>query len=271
MPTMNQRSAAKAQKARKKKITAAALGGILLLAIAIQGPKTLKMLHGSSPSQPAATSASSSSSTATTAPVATPSAATQIPSTASATSVTSMQDSDLPPARKRTQLLSFDTFDSKDPFVQQVTEETAPTSVGTASSVSTSGVAPDGSTTSALHIPAGGTAGATTAAASSQTGTSSSSSTNTPTRSTAQAGSRLTAAVVDVNGKQESVGVAAAFPKANPTFKLVSLSNGVAKIGLAGGNYASGAQTVALRLGHTLTLVNTSDGMRYELRLVSAR
>ena len=58
-----------------------------------------------------------------------------------------------------------------------------------------------------------------------------------------------TAAVVDVNGKPESVGVAQTFPKANPTFKLVSLTNGVAKIGLAGGNYASGAQTVALRVG----------------------
>jgi hypothetical protein len=74
-----------------------------------------------------------------------------------------------------------------------------------------------------------------------------------------------------VNGERQSVGVAQTFPTANPTFRLVSLGAGVAKIGLAGGTYASGAPTVSLRLGRTLTLVNTADGVRYELRLVSAR
>jgi hypothetical protein len=41
-------------------------------------------------------------------------------------------------------------------------------------------------------------------------------------------------------------------------------------IGIASGGYASGAQTVALRIGRTLTLVDTTSGVRYELGLVSS-
>jgi hypothetical protein len=42
-------------------------------------------------------------------------------------------------------------------------------------------------------------------------------------------------------------------------------------IGIAGGSLASGNGSIALRAGRTLTLMNTSDGQRYELRLVSVR
>ena len=42
-----------------------------------------------------------------------------------------------------------------------------------------------------------------------------------------------------------------------------------AKIGIAGGALASGAGTVTLRPGKPVTLVNTADGTRYELKLVS--
>jgi hypothetical protein len=57
----------------------------------------------------------------------------------------------------------------------------------------------------------------------------------------------------------------------NPTFKLVSVKGEVAMIGIAGGSLASGNGSIALRAGRTLTLMNTSDGQRYELRLVSVR
>ena len=42
-----------------------------------------------------------------------------------------------------------------------------------------------------------------------------------------------------------------------------------AQIGLVGGSYSSGTPTVTLLPGHTLTLVDTTDGVRYELRLVA--
>ena len=63
--------------------------------------------------------------------------------------------------------------------------------------------------------------------------------------------------------------VGTSFPSANPLFRLVSVgSNGVARIGIASGSYSSGAHTVSLVPGRTLTLVDTADGIRYQLRLL---
>jgi len=53
-------------------------------------------------------------------------------------------------------------------------------------------------------------------------------------------------------------------------FSLVSLNESSAKIGIAGGSYESGAATVTLTKGKTVTLMNTADGSRYVLRLVAA-
>ena len=74
---------------------------------------------------------------------------------------------------------------------------------------------------------------------------------------------------VSVNGTVQTVKVGASFPSSNPLFKLVSVAHGVVRIGIANGSYASGTQTVALTAGRTVTLVDTSDGARYKLRLVS--
>ena len=72
-----------------------------------------------------------------------------------------------------------------------------------------------------------------------------------------------------MNGVPESVGVNADFPAAAPLFHLVALTATTAKIAIAGGSLASGAPTVTLRLGKPLTLMNTADGTRYKLLLVS--
>ena len=50
---------------------------------------------------------------------------------------------------------------------------------------------------------------------------------------------------------------------------LVSLTKNAAKISIAGGSLAGGAPTVTVKKGATLTLMNTADGTRYVLRLVS--
>ena len=78
------------------------------------------------------------------------------------------------------------------------------------------------------------------------------------------------AARIAVNGRVQVVQVGANFPSANPLFRLVSVSGGTARIGIAGGSYSSGAKTVSLVAGRTLTLVDTADGIRYQLRLLSA-
>ena len=76
-------------------------------------------------------------------------------------------------------------------------------------------------------------------------------------------------ALISVNGVQESVAVKADFPKDEPVFTLVSVSAGSAKIAIAGGALASGAPTLTLEKGTPVTLVNTADGVRYELLLVA--
>jgi hypothetical protein len=258
----------KAQKVRKQKITAAIFGGIFLVLVVVQGPKTMKMLHGSpSAATPAVSSVSSQSSTTT--GTSTAAVAATSPVAVASDASASLSDSDRVPERTKSQLVRFDTFDSKDPFVQQVSEEDAAAASGSTAgqSGSTSGSAGSGSAPSAaasqvVTAPAGDTGGSTA------------SSTAPATRTTAavhETARTLTSAVVEVNGRRQPVRVADSFPKANPTFKLVAVNGGVARVGIAGGSYASGAQTVSLQLGHTLTLVNTADGMRYELKLVSAR
>ena len=70
-----------------------------------------------------------------------------------------------------------------------------------------------------------------------------------------------------MNGASESVTTGGSFPAANPIFQLVSLTASSAKVAVAGGSYASGAQTLALKVGKPVTLVNTADGTRYTLTL----
>ena len=55
----------------------------------------------------------------------------------------------------------------------------------------------------------------------------------------------------------------------NPTFLLVSLTKSSVKVGIAGGSLEGGKKTVTLKRGVSLTLMNTADGTRYVLRLVS--
>jgi hypothetical protein len=254
MANTTRMSTIQAQKARKQKKIAIVGGVILVALLAFLGPKTLKSLHGGSSSSTPYVAVQPTA--ATTSSGATPTSAAPIAATPAVAASTSLADSDLPPAHTKSQLVSFDTFDSKDPFVQQVTDAPDVPAVSTTAPATASSGAP---TTAAAT-----TTGGATASASNSATTTASTSGSQPSRS-------LSAAVVEVNGERQSVDVAQTFPTANPTFRLVSLSKGVAKIGLAGGTYASGAPTVALRLGRALTLVNTADGVRYELRLVSAR
>ena len=41
------------------------------------------------------------------------------------------------------------------------------------------------------------------------------------------------------------------------------------EIGIAGGEYAGGGETITLGLGKKITLQNTADGSRYELELLA--
>jgi hypothetical protein len=245
---------ASAAKARRQKQILAVLGVVLVAVLVIQGPKMLNMMSGSSstpsPTTPTATTATPGTTAQPSS--AAPLTATLAPGLAGAGLAASPSGvADASPARSKSQIYSFERFDSKNPFVQQVTTPTTPppTVVPPTPTPSTPAPAAKGTTSSS-----GGTT-PVTASYASQPQAVSAVSTTTGT------------ALISVNGKSEMVAPGQAFPSANPTFKLVSIANGTALIGLVGGTYASGTATVTLVQGQALTLLDTTDGVRYQLQL----
>lgn len=227
-------------KAKRQKMIAA-VGGVLLLAVmAIQVPRTMKMLNAQAPAPPPAASTTAAPTTGDPSVLPTPGTVggtTTTPSGGGAEGT--LVDSDAAPAPEVGQLVSFGRFESKDPFAQQID----------------------------LDPPSGGGGGAAGGG-----GGSSGESPAKPGESAGGSGGPSApagAAVIAINGTEETVAVKADFPKDAPVFTLVSIVNGRAKIAIAGGALASGAPTLTLEKGTPITLVNTADGVRYELKLLS--
>jgi hypothetical protein len=219
-------------KAKRQKIMAAG-GAVLLLGIlAIQVPKTMKMMNAEAPPQPPPAAAPVAAGTD---PSVLPTPGTAAGATPVAATSGTLTDSDPPPLPGAGQLVAFGRFASKDPFAQQVDPDK-----GVPASPSDSG-------------GTSGTPGTTG---------------STPGVVAPSPGGPVTSVVIAVNGVEETVAVKGEFPKAEPIFRLVSASATTAKIGIAGGALASGEATVTLRKGKPMTLVNTADGIRYELKLV---
>lgn len=228
------------REAKDRRAKRMAIGGAVLLVavLAFEMPKVLKGHGGSSSSTPPAATTTAgtygTSTTPTSTPVATASAAV-LPATS-----TKLTSSDLAPRRSKSELYSFSHFTGKDPFVQQVSASDITSSPGTSggnfgsNGVITAGPAPGAQTTSARML------------------------------------ARTGVVTLQVNGRTQSVRVGGSFPSSNPLFKLVSVSRGLVRIGIASGSYQSGAQTVSLASDRTLTLVDTADGVRYRIRLLSA-
>ena len=225
-------------KAKRQKMIAAG-GGVLLLAIlAFQVPKTMKMMSAQPP--PPAPVAVAPGTTVPSDPSVLPTPGT-VGGGASPTASGdgTLVDSDPKPVAAEGQLISFGRFKSKDPFAEQIDETQA--GVGGGGSTpppSSSGATPVGGVVPVSPTTAG---------------------------SPAVAGS----AVISVNGVQETVAAGGEFPKDSPVFRLVKVVGGEARIGIAGGALASGSPTVTLHKGKAVTLVNTADGTRYELKLIS--
>lgn len=232
----------KAQKERKQKIILAVAGVLLVGVLAMQLPKMLK--HSSSTSAAPAP-------TVTTPDATTPAAgSTPAPSSPSAPLNVSVSKSSaqlagvvLSPATTpkagQGQLWSFSRFKAKDPFVPQVRD-------GNGSSGTTTASNPSGGTTTST----GGTTGTT----------------GSPGGSTAPA-APLAYATLLVNGRPQQLTLKQQFPKADPIFVLVKLVGDNARIGVAGGSF-TGGNTVLIQLGKKVTLMNTTTGQRYVVRLV---
>jgi hypothetical protein len=234
-------------KAKRQKIIAG-VGFVLLIGVlAIQVPRTMKMLNP----PPAAAPSDTPVSTSTTNPdgtVATP------------VGDLTLVDPPLVPsadaAAVHGQLVSFELFTSKDPFVPQVkAEEGDPGTVPDAGvplppAVAAPGLPPD------VAVPDTGSTPPSTGGSGSGSGSTGGS-------------AELTAATISVNGVEEAVQVGKDFPADDPLFTLVSVGASSVEIAVAGGSYNDGAATVTLVKGKTLTLMNTTDGARYEISLVS--
>jgi hypothetical protein len=234
-------------KAKRQKIYAA-IGGVILLAVlAFQVPRTLKLLHQSNASASSAPSSSSTTTSSTsTGPIAPPSlgGGNSTPSTG-AVSSDGISDPGVLPAPQSGQLLAFSRFQTKDPFAQQL-------NVG-----ATGAAGPTGAT------------GATGAGGQTGGGGSGSGSGGTGGNPQNQPPAKLTSATISVNGVSEAVQVGGQFPASNPTFVLVSVTRTTAKVGIAGGSIQGAKQTVTLKKNTPVTLMNTADGTRYVLRLLS--
>jgi hypothetical protein len=226
-------------KAKRQKIIAGVLGLVLVGVLIFQAPTILGAFGGGS----STTASEPASATPAPAPVPTPAtpgapaaAPTPVPTGGSAALV----DSDPAPVPADGQLVSFDRFESKDPFVQQASDTPSPSAPAP--------VAADPG--SKAENPDGGT-------------------TVEPAPQPAPAPVARTA-TISVNGEEHEVGVGGTFPESDPIFKLVSLKGSTAKIGIVGGSYATGAPTITLRRGgKPVTLMNTADGTTYVLRLTA--
>ncbi len=261
------------QKARRQKIFVGIGAVILLILMVVEVPKILS--HGKTPTAAATTSTDpgSTSTTPGSTPV-TPDPAAQPVSAASAA------PADLPNATGASasdgQLVAFSLFQSKDPFRQQLTDSgQAPVGGQPPPPTGTPPVTPPPTTQPSPTPPPSTTTPAppTTTPAPPTTTTTPTTTPTTTTPTTTEPPAPKPAAPsgasISVNGVVETVAVGASFPQAQPLFRLVSLKAGVARIGVAGGTLQGSSQTVELVKGKSLTLMNTADGMRYVLRLVS--
>ena len=248
----------KAKEAKQKKI---AIGGaVLLLALlGFQGPKTLKMLKGPQPvSAPTSTAPASTTPGAAT-PATGGTAAGEVPA-AAAPELSAVADSDLSPEAEQGQLATFERFASKDPFAQQAEPVAAgPPRVSDPK---------DGTETTPVDTTNDGTQNVGSADAADGEDADGGFTTG---GSAPEAAEIAATTSISVNGVAEDVAVEGSFPKDEPTFVLVKIAkNGKSvEIGIAGGEYASGGETITLALGKKLTLQNTVDGSRYEIELLT--
>ncbi len=216
-------------KAKRQKIILAVLGVVLIGVLAWQIPSLMATMNKKPPPPPSATPAPATGAPVPIAPPPGAAPAAAVPPTGSATLI----DSDPSPQAGSGQLLSFDRFTSKDPFVQQ-------------------GASPQAAPPPSEAKPPPPPPPPPPAASESES-----------------AAPRHTSARISVNGEAETVTVGGNFPASDPVFRLVSVKKTSAKVAIAGGSLSTGDGAVTLTKGKKLTLMNTADGTRYELVLVS--
>ena len=241
--------------AKQKKI---AIGGLVLFVIVlgIQVPRTLKMMKGAPAAAPVVVTTPAAGAEGAPAPAPTEAVpGAPVPTSATPTAPTELTDSDPAPVAGPGQLVSFELFETKDPFAQQVDPNAVVAQPAAEAPPAEkppvnppAGATPGGS---GSVVPPGGSPGSTVL----------------PPPTIAPGATTS----ISINGAAEDVQVAGTFPAVDPSFVLVSLGadGRSVKIGVAGGSYADGKSAITLTMGKPLTLQNTASGARYELKLLT--
>jgi hypothetical protein len=260
-----------AAKAAKQKKIAIGGGIVFVLLLVFMVPKTMKLMHPhhdvptTASSSASSTTTTSTSATSSTAPTATPTTAAAPPASvpiSNTPATTTVLTATLAPAAREGQLETLSsTFTAKDPF-KQLIDPNAPPPTTTVTSQAADAAKPAAPATPAkptttgpelkvvptVTPPTGGPA---------------------PVHVTPKAVLPLLSALIIVNGAPSQVNLRLSFPTAAPLFHLISLTKKTAKVSVVGGSLAGGTPTLTLRRDKPVTLVNTADGTRYKLELMS--
>jgi hypothetical protein len=79
----------------------------------------------------------------------------------------------------------------------------------------------------------------------------------------------VSSAVIEVNGKSETVNKGSAFPASHSIFTLVSLTPKKATLGLVQGLFEDGSATVDVAVGEQVVLIAAPDTTKYTVELIS--
>lgn len=249
-------------KQQKQKIFVA-IGGVLLLLVFAYEAKTLGLIGGKK--APAAAAPVTAPAGTPTAPNSlTPPAIPGAPTATAAPASGDLADTDAPVATSEGQLVSFGVFETKNPFAPQVHADESGGAAAQPAPASGEVPADAGGSTPAdsahADVPVAGTVTPSTGSAGGTTPASGTTTTPAAPRETV---------TISVNGRSERVAKDGTFPSGAPVFRLVSWTAGTAEVGIVGGSYQSGTQTLTLEKGKPVTLMNTSDGKKYKLVLES--
>ena len=77
------------------------------------------------------------------------------------------------------------------------------------------------------------------------------------------------AAVIEVNGQQQTVAKRGTFPSFDPVFRLLAIRRASIEFGLVSGEFTAGQNRIVVRAGESVTLVSQPDGQRFVVRLVA--
>jgi hypothetical protein len=256
MATKQQRAEVAKKRDKRSKIALIALGVVLLGVGAFEIPSMLKVMNKKPP--PGSTYDPGPSSTAPGSLPNLATGATVTTSTAAAVPTGQLANTDVPPTSGAGQLVTFEVFQTKNPFVPQVSS--APTPADPPGAITTNPTSTSPTTTTPTTTTP--TSTTPTSAVPPSGGASATPTTTTPAPAPASL------VTISVNGVTSRVGVDGTFPAGSPVFRLVSYKSGSAQIGIVGGSYAAGGSALTLEVGHPVTLQNTTDGKQYKLELL---